>query len=110
MLKQTERLNRLDFSKFFKRGKRWHFPHLTIIYHDYPTLHASVVVSKKVAKTAVRRNKIRRRIYARLHNILKAKNKTGVFIIITKPSYDTLQRTAADELLVASIAPIIKSA
>ncbi|MCA9358600.1 ribonuclease P protein component [Candidatus Kaiserbacteria bacterium] len=110
MFKKSERLNREDFSRFFKIGKRYNNDNLTIVYNQHPSLHVAVVVGKKVSKHAVRRNKIKRRIYARLQDVFKVNNQTGVFIVVVKPGFNSLTRAAADEFLVESIAPITKSA
>lgn len=110
MFKKAERLSRVEFEKFFKAGKRKNFSHLTIIYSNYPTLHVSVVVGKKVSKQAVRRNTIRRRVYARLRTELKREKSVGVYIIIIKPTFNSLTRTAADEYVAESIAQVNKGA
>ncbi|MCA9357123.1 ribonuclease P protein component [Candidatus Nomurabacteria bacterium] len=109
MFKKAERLTKKQFDNFFKTGKRFQFQHLTIIYSQHPSLHASVVVGKKVSKQAVRRNALRRRIYARLRSEVKAKDSIGVFIVIVKPTYNAIGRVAADEFLTASIAETIKN-
>lgn len=109
MFKKTERLTKPEFEAFFKSGKRFNFSHLTIVYSHSPSIHASVVAGKKVAKQAVRRNTLRRRIYARLRLMLKANSVTGVYIVLVKPSYNSLGRTAADKFLTESIAEMLKS-
>lgn len=109
MFKKAERLTKTEFDNFFKIGKRFHSPHLTIVYAQHPSLHASVVVGKKVSKQAVRRNTLRRRIYASLRSVLKANDKQGVFIVIVKPTYNSLTRVIADEFLTASIAEVLKT-
>ncbi|MCD5381619.1 MAG: ribonuclease P protein component [Candidatus Pacebacteria bacterium] len=108
MFKKTERLNRSEFSKCFKSGHKSNFKHLTIVTADHPSLKAVVVVGKKVAKSAVKRNKIRRRIYASLYNQLVNKNHKGVLIVIVKPTYTSLTRKVADEFLIGSIAQVLK--
>jgi ribonuclease P protein component len=52
----------------------------------------SVVVGKKVAKSAVRRNALRRRVYAQLKNLIETTGYKGVLIIIVKPSYNAVPR------------------
>ncbi len=86
MLKKKERLNREAFNRFFSIGKRVHSPTLTLIYTPHTQLHASVVVSKKVSTRAVRRNKLRRQIYDIVRLSVKAERKTGIFILILKPT------------------------
>jgi ribonuclease P protein component len=46
----------------FRRGRRFYSPYFTLFYLPHPTLEISPVVSKKVARRAVARNKIKRRI------------------------------------------------
>jgi len=58
--------------------------------------HASAVISKKVAKSAVERNKFRRRVYAVFETCVREGLTSGVFICVAKAnasllSYDTLK-------------------
>lgn len=96
MLRKKERLSREAFGRFFSLGTRHHTPLFTIVSHPHDTLHVSVVVPKKVANRAVRRNKLRRRIYDIIRQYKKETGTAGVFIFITKPaaaqaSYDALK-------------------
>lgn len=109
MLKKMQRVQRADFAAFFKKGKRFHSEHITIIFTPFPKFHGSVVVSKKVSKLAVTRNLLRRRAYAKL-SIFKNKEKTGVFIVVLKPSFATLTKKEAQEHLEQLIVKIVKSA
>ncbi len=84
MLKKKERLTREAFNRFFSIGKRVHSPALQVIFSPYTTLHVSVVVSKKVAKQAVKRNKIRRRMYDIVRNYSREAEIQGVFIFLVK--------------------------
>jgi len=108
MLKKSERLTRQAFTQYFTAGKKHHFPHLTIVYTPHASVHASVVVGKKVAKQAVRRNTLRRRVYAQLYQRLKKEGITGVFIVLLKPSFATLPRKHANEEITRTIAAVIK--
>lgn len=110
MFKKVERLSRSEFSEYFRIGKRHHFPHLTVITHPNVARKVSVVVSKKVAKSAVRRNTIKRKVYATLRNLLVPAEYQGVLIVIVKPTINSLPRKAVDELLTESIAQVLKSA
>ena len=94
MLKKAQRLSRTDFATYFKGGKRLHTDCATLIFHPHPTFHWSVVVSKKVSKLAVTRNTIRRRVYAQLYK-LKTEHKTGVWIVLIKPTYCQLTKQSA---------------
>ncbi len=106
MLPKKERLSRKEFNRFFSIGKRIHSPSFQVVFVPYATLHASVVVSKKVAKSAVRRNKIRRQIYDIVRNYRSERQIHGVFIFFTKTavlnaSYKNLKhevRTTIDEI------------
>jgi ribonuclease P protein component len=109
MLKKIHRLTRSQFTQYFQTGKRHYFEHLTIIYSPAPTFLCAVVVGKKVAKGAVRRNTLKRRIFARLAKIQKEYSPNGVVIIILKPSFNSLPRAAADEFTHKSIAAVLKS-
>lgn len=93
MLPQKERLNRNDFNRFFAAGRKYHSPTLTLVYGESTNFQASAVVSKKVAKTAVERNKLRRQIYAILRDRHKEKSLAGVYIVIVKPPAQKLSFT-----------------
>ncbi len=84
MLPRKKRLSREKFNRFFSLGKRLHGNGFTLIYSPYSSFHASVVVSKKAAQHAVKRNKVRRRIYDILRQYNKIHNNTGVYIFLTK--------------------------
>ena len=94
MLKKTNRLSRKEFETHFKTGKRFTTPHLQLIHSPAPTFSAVVVVGKKVAKKAVIRNKIRRQVYGVVYRTYATKQQNGVFIVITKPSVNSLSRRA----------------
>lgn len=64
-------------------GKRSHGLLFQLVCASHPTFHASVVVPKKVEKSAVRRNRLRRRAYDILRRLHP---KEGVYILIAKPS------------------------
>ncbi len=85
MLKKRERLSREAFNRFFSVGRRHHTPSLQLVYAKTDDFHASVVVSKKVKRGAVERNKLRRQIYEIIRNHHRSTALTGVFIVITKP-------------------------
>lgn len=109
MLKKTERLSRTDFNTFFKKGRRHNTEHISVIFTPHPSFHASVVVGKKVHKHAVVRNTLRRRVYSQLY-ILKNQNRPGVYIVVLKPTFNTLTRKAARTHLGELIERIAKPA
>lgn len=86
MLPKTKRLTKRAFDTYFRSGKRYHSPHLQLIYTPAPDFHGAVVVGKKVFKQAVKRNAMRRRLYGVLYRYSKQTGATGVFIIIAKPA------------------------
>ena len=109
MFKKSERLSRSEFSEYFKVGRRHHFKHYTIITTPLPTLKVSVVVGKKVAKAASKRNTFKRRVYAVLRKVLLSNEYKGVMIVMLKPTYSSLPRKVAEDFLNQSIAQVLKS-
>jgi ribonuclease P protein component len=95
MLKKAERLTRTEFDQFFSTGKRLHSPYLQLIYAPHDTFHGSVVVGKKVAKKAVDRNTLRRRLYAQVYSQLRTSTPPGVYIVVAKAGFASLGRKAA---------------
>jgi len=108
MLKKLDRISRTEFATYFKTGKRHHFPHLTIIHQPADRFSASVVVSKKVAKKAVKRNVLRRRLYEILRTKYVAHSVTGVWIVLLKPDFTSLSRKDAVHTFTAAIAAVLK--
>lgn len=90
MLPKKERLSRQEFNRFFSLGKRTHSPAFQVVYSPYAELHVSVVVPKKIAKSAVKRNKIRRRMYDIVRRYRAEVGVVGVFIFLVKPAVLTL--------------------
>jgi len=63
MLPKENRLEREKFADILKTGRRVRQDSLTLVYkQSQKTLKIGIVVGKKVAKKAVDRNKIKRRI------------------------------------------------
>lgn len=92
MLKKAQRLTRKEFEHFFAVGKRLHSPFFQVIYHESPHMHGSAVVGKKVAKKAVDRNTLRRRIYGILYPYLKTNTVPQTVIVVAKVGARTLPR------------------
>ena len=109
MFKKGERLNRSEFTHFFSVGKKSHSKYLTFITSPYPTLKVSVVVGKKVAKSAVKRNTIKRRVYATLRKMIVGQHQ-GVVIVVVKPNFSTLPRKMSETEICQAIAQVLKSA
>ncbi|MCA9361898.1 ribonuclease P protein component [Candidatus Kaiserbacteria bacterium] len=109
MFKKSERLSQVAFDAFFKQGVRHHTTYLTLITTPYPTRKVAVVVGKKVAKSAVKRNLLRRRIYAVLRRQLDELKFQGVLIVLAKPTFVQLSRHEAQAVIEAAVAEVVKS-
>lgn len=103
MLSKKKRLKRSEFNRFFSIGKKKQTPEFLIIHSPHPTFHASVVVSKKVERTAVKRNKLRRRIYDILRRTQQKTEMSGVYIFITKPGVKNLTYEELKKIIIKSI-------
>jgi len=108
MLPKKERLSRKEFNRFFSVGKRFHSPSLQVVYAPHDTFHASVVVSKKIARLAVKRNKIRRRIYDIVRRYKMERGNPGVFIFVTKPGVVKQSYALLKEELVVALDSVLK--
>ncbi len=109
MFKKTERLTRSEFSEYFKSGQRHNFKYCTVVTFPLTALKTSVVVGKKVAKAAIKRNTFKRRVYALLRKVVLGSEYQGVVIVILKPTYASLPRKVAEDFLNQSIAQALKS-
>lgn len=115
MFKKNQRLSRNEFSYYFKVSRRQHSKYFTLLTSPlvgttnipYKT---AIVVGKKVAQSAVQRNRLRRRFYADLKLILRSSSYKGVLIILVKPALGCLPRQTAGLILRKSIADMLKSA
>ena len=83
MLPQSKRLTRQEFSHAFSHGRRVHNSLMQLIVLGASDFKTAIVVPKKIHKSAVKRNKLKRQMYALLesHGDLK-----GRYIIIVKPA------------------------
>lgn len=109
MLAKKNRLSRDEFNRFFSLGKKVHTPYFQLIHLATEPFKVSVVVSKKVAKTAVQRNKIRRRIYDIVRNHQKQYSITGVYIFLTKPPITTLPYATLKENVVSCVERTVRT-
>ena len=102
------KVSRALFKEVFIGGRSSHSPLFTlktIVKSDSPILF-SVVVSAKVAKKAVKRNLIKRRVRAILSQ-LKSNFKPGsVIIVFTKPNINTASYTEIRDQLVNNLKPL----
>lgn len=87
-------LTRLDYSRVFSKSKRIQNKHFTLLVHytspDKPA-RLGLVVSKKVDKTAVQRNRIKRLIREsfRVKNFLKPAD----YVMMAKPGVAKLSNS-----------------
>lgn len=87
MFPKKKRLTKKAFNRFFASGKRHHTPAFQLIYNretdaDEP-FQVAASVSKKVYKSAVARNRLRRQMY---HALQAGPLLRGAYIVIAKPA------------------------
>jgi ribonuclease P protein component len=91
MIPKTSRISREDFEKVMKKGGFLNSSFFTFRFLENPlkSTHFSVVVSKKIAKTAVSRNKIRRRVYSIIKKHTKELKKPYFITFFAKKGVET---------------------
>ncbi len=109
MLAKHQRVPRPEFTQTFARGVRRHTPLFTLVVEPGHTNKAAVVVSKKVAKKAHDRNRIRRRLYAVLAPLLNSGTNVGTVLVLTKPAIATLTKAEFFTRVPAQIAESLKT-
>lgn len=110
MFSKNERLDRTEFTRYFKIGKRTQSENFTLFYSPASVLAVAVVVGKKVHKLAVDRNTLRRRVYATLRSVLDEKTGTvGIYIIISKPTAKIITQAAIAPEIKTLLATVLKS-
>lgn len=82
MLAQGQRLKRREVETMRCRGRPRHGRFFTLVVAPADEFKAGVVVSKKVAKTAVARNRLRRRVYSLLR--WRSKQQPAHLLVIAK--------------------------
>lgn len=87
MLPKHSRLTRDEFMRVFKAARRFRVSGAQILLSPTPhdRLKAAVVVSKKVHKGAVARNRVRRRWYGLLRELGVASGVVGTVIVVVTP-------------------------
>lgn len=85
MLSRKHRLSRLDVKNTLKQGRIFRAPSCTVRYLPSPLFRIGVAVSKKIARTAVARNRIRRFVYTKAQNY----TKTPVSLVCTVHTADS---------------------
>ena len=100
MLKSSQRLSTAGFEAVIEKGRAVHSPlFLLRVLRNGSGTHISAIAPKKVAKTAVSRNKIRRRIYSALKSLYPSL-AGGTQAIVSAKTASTKESIAAltDEL------------
>jgi ribonuclease P protein component len=103
MLAKTNRLSRALFADYFSRGKRLHSEHFTIVYSPAEVFKVSVVVSKKVAKKAHDRNRLKRQVYGYIAVLSKEQPLCGVFMVFPKPTLVKLAASPRQKAIVSEL-------
>lgn len=115
MISKQNRISRQDFEIIMKKGGLVSSPFFNCRFIKNPenissaSWRISVVISKKVAKTAVLRNKIRRRAYSVLKNSTKNPSPASGYIIlfakkgVEKATFSETKEAIQDILIKAKI-------
>jgi ribonuclease P protein component len=110
MLPHSQRLSTAVFDEVFKSGRLVHTGLFTVkVKSTTGTSRFAVSVSKKIAKNAVDRNKIRRRTYSAIGVVLKGKKSIkkpicGVFV-----SKKGVEKASMDEIKADILAFFVKN-
>jgi len=91
MLSRRERVTTSQFNEAIASRNVVSTPFATLRVLSYEGTRCAIVVSKKVAKGAVKRNKIRRQV---AHIIKKLDIPKGIILIFIKPTYLGADRKA----------------
>lgn len=108
MIQTSLRIPRADFMQYL-RGKRAQGIAATLVYSPATELKIAVIVSKKVAKRAVDRNKLRRRAYGVIERWLKTTAYSGSLVLQYKPGALRLSRVAMQSEIESLLAQITDS-
>ncbi|MDD4989574.1 MAG: ribonuclease P protein component [Candidatus Pacebacteria bacterium] len=101
MLARKQKISRVVFADVLKKGVWYHSPHLTLRVLAFPSQtksHFAVSVSKKVAKKAVARNLLKRRLLSALQGVLKeTKSDSNAIFFCKKGASELSYKTLQDE-------------
>jgi ribonuclease P protein component len=79
-----------DFDRIFASGRRYRSPLLTAVVlrqdPDQPATRTAFVVSRKVARRAVRRNRVRRRLREAWRLLRPARGGYDIVVIVQTPA------------------------
>jgi len=92
MLKKAHRLSTREFALVVERGREAYSPFFSLRFVPADSFKLSSTAPKKVWKTAVARNRFRRRIYAAVADVVYAEKPKPVFAaLIGKRSIDDIE-------------------
>jgi ribonuclease P protein component len=108
MLARTNRLSRAFFQAAFTQGKRRHYGDFVVTVASDTIVKIAVVVSKKVSKKAVVRNRLRRQVYTGMRRSLDMLTPAS-YVVVVQPTFakkTTADRTSAVAHLLASLTEV----
>lgn len=92
-LKKLDRLlKRSDFLCVNKAGRKWVAKSMIVLVHpnDKDRIRYGITVTKKLEKSAVKRNRMKRRLRAVAADVLPARGKAGMdYVLIARPGTAT---------------------
>jgi ribonuclease P protein component len=110
MIARSARISRADFPTYARGRAQYHTPYHTVAFTPLALYRGTVVISKKVAKKAVMRNRLRRRAYATLAALWETNDlPTGAYVIYYKAGAATVSRQELATSLRLTLARIPKS-
>lgn len=97
MLRKAARLRAQEVRNTISRGKTSRGKVLSLKYLEtFSPLRVAVVVSKKLARTAVARNRLRRAVYRALSEVSPMKRGHAILFVQSIPKDDLTPAFAAD--------------
>ncbi len=109
MVPTSARIARIDFPAILQSGKRFHTTNISAVVVSAATPRVSVVVSKKVAKRAVDRNRLRRRVYGVAERFIAEASLPYAVIFLLRPGALKVARQALAGEAAGLLAQITKS-
>lgn len=113
MLPKSRRISQAEAKELFTRGANFHSPNFMLkVLRGSGESRFAVSISKKVAASAVARNRIRRRVYSSVYRILPTARSGFRIGFSAKPgakdlSFDDLYREIGLLLKKAGIGPVV---
>lgn len=86
MFPRSNRLSSTEFTAVFSSGKRIHTPSFQLIVAPASGCKVAVVIPKKIIKSAVGRNRLRRRLAHIIRSIVIELDFADACIVICKPA------------------------